>query len=709
MHNENRPSKPKKFHLNNSLSVGLNIHPLYEALLRIARFLNVDTNSADLCANSAEEPTVLEASKKLRLRVRQVRLQGDWWKEDGGAFLAFLGNEEEPVSLIPRSPGSYVLYRAGEQKCTLVNQSLAARINSLAYSFYVPFESNLITSRQLLNFCFKSFWKQDLGFTLLTGVMGGVLTLTVPLMTGLIFDHIIPAQQYDQLLWVILLLVLSAFASFVFQVVRSFALLRIEGKLDMGLESALWDRILQLPSEFFREYSSGDLANRAAGITRIRKAVSGFAVNTILAVFFSIFNLVFIFSYSTTAGLCVLASMVFLLGVVAAFIHVLKFPVKQKMLKSGRLEGLLVQLIRGYHKFIVTGSQNIAYKLWNKPFSEVKKLEAEISSQSGRLGVIISVFPILSAAVFYWMVFHGKTQISTGGFMAMFAAFSSIMASLVAIAQALGSLLQVLPSFERMKPIFETLPEVDDNKSSPGNLSGKISLSHVFFRYPGSSRNVIDDFNLSLHAGEMVALVGESGSGKSTLLRLLLGFEKPLSGAIFYDGMDLAGLDVQEVRSRIGTVIQNAKLMSDSIYKNIIGASNLSMNDAWDAAKLVSLDKDIAEMPMGMHTYLNEGGRTLSGGQKQRILLARALVRKPMILFLDEATSSLDNNTQAAVMESINQLKITRVVIAHRLSTIMHADRIIVLDHGRIVQQGTYHEMLTCPGQFQELAKRQMI
>ncbi len=687
---------------------GSDLHPVYAALFKIADFLGADTRCADIFEHADEELTVLNAAGKLKLRLRQVRLQGDWWKEDGGPFLAFIGTNEEPVALVPSSPRRYRLYRTGSRRGTMVNRTLADQINQYAFSFYAPFDSDRVSVKQLLSFGLKCSWQRDMVFTLLAGAMGGVLGIVAPFMTGVLFDHIVPAGQYSQLFFIIFLLVLSGFQSFIFQITRSSALLRMEGKLDMYLESALWDRILKLPSEFFRNYSAGDLANRAAGITRIRKTVSGLTVNALLACIFSVFSLALIFLYSPITGLSILACILILLTVMVSFFQILKKPVSEKSLKNGKLDGLMVQLIRGYHKFIVTGSQNVAFALWNKPFSEVKRMEAEINSKSGKMDVILSVFPMAATVVFYLAVYFGQPNASTGRFLAMFAALNSILVSLGETSRAFGSLLIALPYYERMRPILETMPEVDASKSSPGNLKGEISLSHVVFRYPGSSRNVIDDVSFQIREGEMAALVGGSGSGKSTILRLLLGFEQPQSGAIFYDGMDLAGLDVQRVRGRIGTVIQNAQIMSDSIYKNIIGASNLSIEDAWEAARLVSLDKDIEEMPMGMHTFLNEGGRNLSGGQRQRILLARALIRKPRIIFLDEATSALDNSTQAVATETLDKLKITRFVIAHRLSTIMNADRIFVLDNGRIIQEGSYNELIAYPGRFKELSERQM-
>lgn len=648
-----------------------------------------------------------KAARRLGMRSRPVMLQGEWWKKDSGPFLGFLEADRQPVALLPSSSARYRLFRNGKRRGEVVDQALAGRLMSCAYCLYAPFGSQRVDIHQILRFCLHHFGRQDLTSTLLAGAAGGLVSLLVPFMTGLLFDYIVPARQLNQLLWVVLILAAGSFASFGFQLTQAVALLRAEGKLDMGLESALWDRILKLPVAFFRDFSAGDLAERAFGITEIRRTVSGAALNATLSAVFSLFSLALLFSYSIPVGLAVLACAAALVTALTLFFRALRKPVGRLAQESGSIQGLLVQLIRSFHKFIITGSEHVAFVLWHKPFSRIKTLETDIGIRTACLETLMAVFPVLCSVILYATVWYGQSKPSTGDFLAMFSAFSAFVSSLIAISQALGDFLEVLPLYEEMKPILECLPEVDDTKADPGKLRGSITLANVVFCYPGTSRYVLDGISCTIEPGQMVALVGGSGSGKSTLLRLLLGFERPLSGAVLYDGMDLADLDVQEVRNQIGTVIQNAQIMSDDIYKNIIGASNLSVEDAWEAAKLVGLDRDIQEMPMGMHTFLTEGGRTLSGGQRQRILLARALVRKPCIMLLDEATSALDNVTQAVVTKNLEMLRMTRVVIAHRLSTIMNADRILVLEKGRIAQTGTYAELMACPGPFLELARRQ--
>jgi ABC-type bacteriocin/lantibiotic exporter with double-glycine peptidase domain len=221
---------------------------------------------------------------------------------------------------------------------------------------------------------------------------------------------------------------------------------------------------------------------------------------------------------------------------------------------------------------------------------------------------------------------------------------------------------------------------------------------------------VIDNLSLKIKSGQYVAIVGTTGCGKSTLMRLLLGFETPQKGAIFYDGKDLATIDLKSLRKRIGTVMQNGKLFSGDIFSNIVISSpQLTLEDAWKAAEMAGIAEDIRNMPMNMHTIISEGSGGISGGQRQRIMIARAIAPNPKILMFDEATSALDNITQRIVSESLDKLKCTRIVIAHRLSTIKQCDRIIVLNKGKIIEDGTYDELMDKKGFFSELVERQRV
>ena len=235
-------------------------------------------------------------------------------------------------------------------------------------------------------------------------------------------------------------------------------------------------------------------------------------------------------------------------------------------------------------------------------------------------------------------------------------------------------------------------------------------MNNVTFRYVKDGPKIIDNMSMKIRAGEYVAIVGPSGCGKSTLMRLLLGFEKPEQGGIFYDGRNLKKINLQSLRRRIGTVMQQGGLFNDSIYANIaISAPSLTMKEAWEAAEIACIADDIREMPMGMHTMISEGQGGISGGQKQRLMIARAIAPKPSILIFDEATSALDNIAQKKVTEALDRLNCTRIVIAHRLSTIRSCGRILYLGDGKVLEEGTYEELMEKKGLFAEMVERQQI
>jgi ABC-type bacteriocin/lantibiotic exporter with double-glycine peptidase domain len=299
-------------------------------------------------------------------------------------------------------------------------------------------------------------------------------------------------------------------------------------------------------------------------------------------------------------------------------------------------------------------------------------------------------------AVAEYYAFNTAYGMLTGAFM-----------SLTGIALTLA---RIKPIFEMVKPLLETVPEVSEGKKVITKLSGGIELSNVSFRYSEGTPLIIDNLSLKIRPGQYVAIVGKTGCGKSTLLRILLGFEKPQRGAVYYDGKDLESLDLKSLRRRIGVVMQNGKLFQGDIFSNItISAPWLTMDEAWEAAEMSGVAEDIRAMPMGMHTVISEGTGGISGGQRQRLMIARAIAPKPKVLMLDEATSALDNITQKTVSESLNKLKCTRIVIAHRLSTIKGCDRVIMLEGGNVAEDGTYDELIAAGGKFAELVERQQL
>src|SRR5574344_1993795 len=381
---------------------------------------------------------------------------------------------------------------------------------------------------------------------------------------------------------------------------------------------------------------------------------------------------------------------------------------KRQMELSSEMSGMTYQMLAGVQKIKLSGSETRAFSRWLNHYTK----EATLSYNPPKFilfnGVISSAISLIGTIVMYF--FAVQSHVSVADYTAFNAAYGMLSGALMSVAGIALTAARIKPVIDMAKPIMNAEPEISEGKQIITRISGGIELSHVSFRYEDNSPLVVDDLSLKIRPGQYVAVVGKTGCGKSTLLRLLLGFEKPQKGAIYYDGRDIETLDLRSLRKKIGVVTQNGKLFQGDIYSNIvISAPYLSVDDAWKAAEIADIAEDIRKMPMGMHTIISEGSGGISGGQKQRLMIARAVAPNPKVLMFDEATSALDHLTQKKVSEALDRLKCTRIVIAHRLSTIRQCDRIIVLNGGKIIEDGTYDELIAKKGNFYELVERQRL
>ncbi|QTN26300.1 NHLP bacteriocin export ABC transporter permease/ATPase subunit [Rhodoferax sp. AJA081-3] len=645
-------------------------------------------------------------AKASRVRYRQIALKGQWWKRDHGPLLVYFEKDKRPAALIPRR-GGYEIHDTALGTVALVTEEIAEQLSPFGFVFYRPFKDKALSVLEIMRFGSHGC-HDDLFLVVLMGIAGGILGMITPMATGMLFDTVIPGAEKSQLMQLTIALVGGAIGASMFEFTRSVAMLRIEGRMDLSIQAAVWDRLLALPVPFFRDFTAGDLAMRANGITTIRQALSGTTMNAILGAVFSIFNLGLLFYYSWFLALVAIGLMlVVLLMTITTSLFKLRYE-RQLAEVDGKVSGLLLQLLSSVAKLRTTGSEGRAFGMWAKEFSRHRALTFKAESIGNILETFNAVFPLVSSLVIFMTVafFLGDKKLSTGEFLAFNSAFVSFLVAMLSMTGALVTVLQIVPLYERAKPILQTMPEVDVAKADPGRLQGSIEINHVTFSYKPDSPAILRDVTLNIKAGQFVAIVGPSGSGKSTLLRCLLGFESPTSGSIYYDGQDMSVLDITAIRRQLGVVLQNGQILPGDIFKNIVGSSGLTIDDAWEAARMCGLEQDIKDMPMGMHTVVMGGG--LSGGQQQRLLIARSIVHRPRIIYFDEATSALDNKTQAVVSQSLEQLEATRIVIAHRLSTVKNADLIVVLDAGVIKEQGTYEELMQNDGLFAQLAKRQI-
>jgi NHLM bacteriocin system ABC transporter ATP-binding protein len=646
-----------------------------------------------------------------RVRTRQVILKGRWWNQESAPMVAFLDPGNRPVALLPGRKG-YQLCDPSARWETPVDEKLASKLHGFAYVFYRSFPAKPMNLSDILTFGLKDCGG-DVATVLLMGIATGLLGVATPVLTGIIFDTLIPGAERATLAEFSIFLVIVAVGTALFSLTRSLATLRLQSKMEAAVQAAVWDRLLALPVPFFRSFTSGDLAKRSLGISQIREVLTGSVLSSILTGIFSITSGALMFYYSWRLALIAMA-LVLISFVILTFCGWLQVRILRDVsTMGGRIAGMTMQFINGIAKFRVAGTEGRAFAVWARDFAKQRMLSMRARKTSNLVSVFDSAFPVLSwSFIFYFaaalMKDPNSPMLTTGEFLAFMAAFVQFSTGALELSSAVISVLNVIPLYERAKPILTSMPEVLATQSAPPELTGDINIHHASFRYREDGPLILRDVSLCIPSGQFVAFVGPSGSGKSTLFRLLLGFERPGSGSVYYDGQDLSDLDVQAVRRQIGVVLQNARLMTGSIFENIVGDGTLTIDDAWAAARQAGLEEDLNAMPMGMHTVVSDGGGGLSGGQRQRLLIARAIVRKPRIVLFDEATSALDNRTQAIVSQSLKALNATRLVIAHRLSTVIRADRICVLDKGSLVETGSYNELMARGGLFTQLAKRQL-
>jgi NHLM bacteriocin system ABC transporter ATP-binding protein len=661
--------------------------------------------------SALERDPVGTMSSAAKVRFRQVALRENWWDSDNGPLLASYADSKEWVALIPRGGKHYELHDPATGKVLPVDEDLAAKLSPFATMFYRVFPDKALTPLDVLRWgIFGLHW--DIAMVIGIGVLSGGLGMLIPMAYGKLIDTFIPSADKVGILQVAAALMAAAVSSAMFDIARSIAVLRVETKMDGAVQAAVWDRVLKLPVPFFRKYAAGDLAMRINGVNTIRHALSGTTVSSMLTSIFTIFNFGLLFYYS--GKLAAIASVLVVIAMVIVLIlgyMKLRYE-RQLAAAAGKLSSRVFQYLSGISKLRVSSAEGRAFANWAVLFGDFRTLNfnsrhiANIE-QTIFSGYGLMVTAVLFAAIGMFLGTSPTARLSTGEFIAFNSAFGTFFGGMLGLAGTVLGLLNLIPVYERAKPILETLPEVDENKSHPGELQGAIEVVKLGFSY-GEGPDILKDVSFSIRPGGFIALVGPSGSGKSTLFRLMLGFEKPSSGSVYYDNQDINDLDVNSLRRQLGVVLQTGQLMAGDIFTNIVGTSQLTLENAWEAARMVGLEDDINQMPMGMHTVIGEGASTLSGGQRQRILIARAIVNKPHVLYFDEATSALDNRTQAVVSASLEQLKATRIVIAHRLSTVVNADRILVLQDGCIVQDGAFAKLMEQPGPFRDLANRQL-
>ncbi len=639
---------------------------------------------------------------------RVVKLTEGWYKNAVGPMLGFL-EDGSPVALIPGPARGYVFRDAATGRDTLVTNTNAKNLSEEAICFYKPFPLKELNAADVVRYIVESFSFDDIIYMVIATAIGTFVGMMTPRITFWLYsDSLIKSGDFLSLFAAGIFFALVSVSMLIINSLKSLILARIQRKTLFSLEAAAMMRVISLPSAFFKEYSSGEITERINYISSLGGTICSILVSTGLTSVFSFAYLTQIFRFAPEMVVPSLVIIIINVGfsVVSSLIQ-MRIS-RERMETSAKESGMTYSLISGIQKIKLAGAERRAFGKWSKAYSDMAritydppfiiKLNPVISTAIGTAGTVIIYFLTLK---------QGLSVAEYSAFNSAYAMLYGALSSLFGIALEVAG---IRPYLKMVEPIFSTVPEISGDKTLVKKLNGNIELFHVSFRYEDDSPYILNDVSLKIKAGQYVAIVGKTGCGKSTLLRLLIGFEKPDKGSIYYDGRDMKSIDLQSLRRNIGTVLQGGKLLNGSIFENIsISEPLLTMDGAWEAAKMAGIDQDIREMPMGMQTMISEGSGGISGGQKQRLMIARAVAPKPRILMFDEATSALDNKTQMEVTSALEGLKCTRIVIAHRLSTIKNADRILVLDGGSFIEDGTYDELIENNGFFAELVERQRL
>lgn len=639
---------------------------------------------------------------------RRVELKKGWCKEAIAPMLATRKDNGGIVALIPYKGTGYIFNDSENGKQCKVTQKNEEIFESEAICFYKPFPGKCLNKKELTGYILKTIPKTDLAYLAFVSFAAVLIGLIVPAMYKLLLETVAYQSNIAPLVAAGIFLVSATISAGMFSNVKRLMIAKIKTGMKLSVEAAIMMRILFLPSSFFRKQSSGELSNRVQSVETVSETLAESVINSGMTALFSLMFIlqIYIFAPSLFAiSICVMISHV----VFSVICGVLQRKVKIKQVKySNKEQGISYALISGIQKIKLAGAEKRAFAKWANAY-------AKTASVTYNPPVILKVKNAVSVAItliggicIYYAA--AKTNVGVADYYAFNSAYAIASVAFVSFIEIMMAVAEIKSKIEDINLFFETEPEISSEKQVLTKISGGIELCKVSFRYADEMPDVIDDISLKISPGQYVAIVGKTGCGKSTLMRLMLGIEKPRKGAVYYDNKDIEKIDLKSLRQKIGVVMQNGKLFHGDILSNItMTAPDMPIEKVWEAAEIAGIADDIKKMPMGMKTIISEGSRGISGGQKQRILIARAIAPNPKILMFDEATSALDNVTQKKIADSLDGLSCTRIVIAHRLSTIKQCNRIIVLDKGKIAEDGTYEELIKKNGLFAELVSRQKI
>ena len=637
----------------------------------------------------------------------KVELNENYNNDEGTPLLFFTFLNDIPVVLFPKKDKYYYInYSTGKRE--YIDAASVNKFELEAYSFYRPLPSKKVSIKEYAKYVHKSVRPLDIVLLILFAALATGVGMVIPYLTRWLTGEVVTNKDINLFILVSIYVVATATGLLLVKAIQNFVNTRISIKIEKSVQRAAMMKVLSLPTQFFKKYNTGEIATRFNSVTNLANIIIGVVFMTLVS---SIMSLAYLFQLISFAPVLILPVSLILIisSSFTIMISLIQKKYTSKMLVlSSKEAGVTYEMINGVQKIRLSGSEKRVFAKWANTYSKAAKIRYNpplILRMSTAISLLIT---LLGNVAIYFLA--AKNNVDAANYMAFTTSFGVLSAAFTSLTNMVATFSTISPIYNMARPILEAEPETSQGKLQLESINGNIKLENVSFKYTDNGPLILNNLSLNIKEGEFIAIVGHTGCGKSTLVRILLGFEKPLDGKVYFDDIDIDKVDLTSLRKNIGTVMQNGTLFHADILSNIIISNpSLGEKEAWNAAEIADIAKDIKEMPMGMKTVISEGQGGISGGQKQRIMIARAIVHKPKVLIFDEATSALDNKTQKSITESINKLNCTRIVIAHRLSTIKNADRIIMLEGGKIIEEGSYQALIDKKGKFAELVERQRL
>ena len=671
----------------------------------------IDRKMWEKITQQREIPTNLDQLEELFYRhqifFRQLTLEGKWWRRCSGKMLAFTVEEDLPVILTPHFADYTFVHPRTGRRCSARKD--ASLLKDEAFTLCYPLPPGKLTVSSFMAHAFRQLNSLDYICALLACLGVVLLTMVTPYICKLLFNEVIPSGDAAQITPIAVLLFSAAAGLVMVQLSRNYLVVRMKDKTEYALQTPLMTRLLMLPTTFFKQYAPGDLSNRVLSVVRTFSRLTEDMLSTILSLLFTAVMFVQFFTYGGPllwTGILVIAF--YLLAIYSVY-YFRKNVQNSANVSASKLTGLIYNLVSGAQKIRTNGAEIRAFRHWAvayEPSEPNGSRYPAMFSIGNSISYNFRLVPLLVTMIAAWHYGLGLSD---------YIAYCSVLAIATRAVEDFERITKDVavlgPEIRLCAPILEAESEAESGQVLLREVSGRIEIKGLKFRYAENMPYIFDGLDLSINPGDYVALVGPSGCGKSTLVRLMLGFEQAESGSIFYDEHNLAEVNKPSLRRYcVSICLQDGQLVEGTIRDNILfGNAWYTDEQVWEAARMAALDKDIQDMPLGLDTRISADGQGVSGGQRQRILMARALIRKPRIVFLDEATSALDNISQYKIAQNLARMKCTRITIAHRMSTIRECNRIIVLNGGRVAEEGSHDELVAKGGLFSEIIKRQTV